>query len=275
MTAFFSEALARRLLADELCAVSVVEETGSTNDDLKEMARLQAPRVPVLLVAQEQSAPRGTKGRAWIPPEAGLYFSVALPLPRLCGLSAVAVGLAVTDASRSFGLDVGLKWPNDIWVAGGKAGGILCEAVQDDAGRWTLVAGIGCNLSIGAKHAVMQTTSGWPIQDFRSAGGALLQTDEAARTAFVAACTRHIVERVRSLSNERANAVIREDWAKADAFFGQVVHWCDGIHSDIRIGIDRGIDDEGRLMMEPIGPDASNRRKDWLCLSGELCSLRR
>lgn len=275
MTAFFSEALARRLLADELCVVSVVEETGSTNDDLKEMARRQAPRAPVLLVAHEQRAPRGTKGRAWVPPEAGLYFSVSMPLPQLCGLSAVAVGLAITDASRAFGLDVGLKWPNDIWVAGGKAGGILCEAVQDDAGRLTLVAGIGCNLSVGAQQAAMQTTNGWPIQDFRSAGGALLQTDEAARTAFVAACTRHIVERVRSLSDESAHAALREDWAKADAFFGQVVHWCDGIHSDVRIGIDRGIDDEGRLMMEPIGPDAPNRDKDWLFLSGELCSLRR
>lgn len=275
MNAFFSEALAHRLLADQGVAVSVVEETGSTNNDLKAAARRAAPQSPMLLVAHEQRMPRGTKGRTWQAPKAGLYFSAALQLPRLCGLTAVAVGLAVTDASRAFGLEVNLKWPNDIWVAGGKAGGILCEAVQDGLGRWTLVAGIGCNLFVDEDQGRARTTNGWPIRDFRMAGGDMLLTDAEARTAFIAACTRHIVSRVRSLSDASASASIREDWAKADAFFGQVVHWSDGIHPDVRIGIDRGIDDDGRLMMEPIGADAADRRDGWLCLSGELCSLRR
>jgi BirA family transcriptional regulator, biotin operon repressor / biotin---[acetyl-CoA-carboxylase] ligase len=58
--------------------------------------------------------------------------------PRL----ALAAGLAVAEAIESFGLQAGIKWPNDVWISQRKVAGILVEAGSDFA-----VVGIGLNVN--------------------------------------------------------------------------------------------------------------------------------
>lgn len=134
--------------------VSVVAETGSTNADLIAAAREGAAEGTVL-VAERQNAGRGRLGRPWITePGAALTFSVLLRpvlvpaaarswLPLLTGV-AVAAGIRAQT-----GLDVGLKWPNDVVAAGGdgpaglgKLAGILAELSGD-----AVVIGIGLNVA--------------------------------------------------------------------------------------------------------------------------------
>ena len=101
----------------------------STNDVLRKMAAAGAPE-GTAVVAGAQTAGRGTKGRAWhSAPGRGLYLSVLLrPAGFDLSLLTLAAGLAARDAVRSsHGLDVRLRWPNDIVFDGRKLGGILCE----------------------------------------------------------------------------------------------------------------------------------------------------
>ncbi len=126
-----------------------VESCSSTNDLAHEMA-LRGEEEGTVIIAEEQTKGRGTKGRNWYSPRGmGLYFSVILrPRKRDLSFLPLAMGLAVKDALfESFGLSVCLKWPNDLVCSGKKVGGILCEASFKGNDLSHVVLGIGLNLS--------------------------------------------------------------------------------------------------------------------------------
>ena len=142
--------------------VRVVEETGSTNDDMKTHARSSRVSRPLVLEAKHQTMGRGTRGRGWKSPEGCLAFSLLLPFSMIrvpVSLVAIAVGMGVCSALRDAGRFACIKWPNDVWFEGGKCGGILCESVKDADGRSVLIAGVGLNRDGAAER----TTNGWPI----------------------------------------------------------------------------------------------------------------
>ena len=128
--------------------------TDSTNTDCAEAARLGAPHGTVYF-ADEQLAGRGRGEHAWRSAAGeGLYVSVllrqGLPSTRLHILP-LSAGLAAADAIRSVsGLSIDLRWPNDLLIAGRKAGGILVEARTEALGAGSVIAfavvGIGINV---------------------------------------------------------------------------------------------------------------------------------
>src|SRR5580693_6134353 len=126
--------------------VNVVTETGSTNEDLIAAARGGATEGTVL-VAERQTRGRGRLGRQWVSePGAALTFSVLLrPAgvpPASRGWLPLLAGVAVAAGIRAqTGLDVSLKWPNDVLTPGGKLAGILGEQTGD-----AVVVGIGLNV---------------------------------------------------------------------------------------------------------------------------------
>ena len=116
-------------------------EVDSTNRVVADLARAGAPD-GVVVGADYQTAGRGRRGRTWeAPPGASLLVSVLLrPAPALVTLAA---GLAAAGACEAVaGVEVGLKWPNDLLVGDAKVGGILTEAVAGAA-----VVGLGVNLA--------------------------------------------------------------------------------------------------------------------------------
>jgi BirA family biotin operon repressor/biotin-[acetyl-CoA-carboxylase] ligase len=107
-----------------------VRSCSSTNDLANAMA-LQGEEEGTVVIAEEQTEGRGTKGRVWFSEKAmGLYISVILrPRKRDLSLLPLVAGLAVRDVlSEMEDLPVELKWPNDLVCSGKKLGGILCEA---------------------------------------------------------------------------------------------------------------------------------------------------
>ncbi len=134
-------------------SVRVVARTGSTNADLLAAAQRGVPAGAVL-VAEEQTAGRGRLDRSWqSQPGASLTFSVlvrprGVP-PASRGWLPLLTGVAIATALRAqTGLDVSLKWPNDVLASGGvpghtgKLAGILAEQTGD-----AIVVGIGLNVS--------------------------------------------------------------------------------------------------------------------------------
>lgn len=135
--------------------VDSLAECASTNTLLLERAALGAPSGTVI-VADRQSAGRGSRGRHWLAsPQASLTFSVLWRfdggLERLAGLS-LAVGLAVVRALEACGAaGIALKWPNDVLHDDAKLVGILVELQNNtpsDACRAQAVIGIGINLTL-------------------------------------------------------------------------------------------------------------------------------
>ena len=127
--------LAGTLFAGKLHFVRV---TGSTNSDALAGARKAAPHGSVYF-ADEQSAGRGRGHHGWISDAGeGLYVSVLLrpqiPALRL-PLLPLAAGLAAAEAIRTVsglipspGLEIDLRWPNDLLIGPRKTGGILVES---------------------------------------------------------------------------------------------------------------------------------------------------
>jgi BirA family biotin operon repressor/biotin-[acetyl-CoA-carboxylase] ligase len=154
------------LAGTRFAAIRSVEQTGSTNTDLVDAARRgEAEQV---LVADHQTAGRGRLDRRWeAAPGASLLMSVLVrpPFPAR-GIHAVpeALGVALVDALRgSTRAAVGLKWPNDIVVAGSaessgadrhapdrKLGGMLSESVVTAGGVEAVVVGVGVNVAWSA-----------------------------------------------------------------------------------------------------------------------------
>ena len=100
-----------------------------------------------VVMTEEQTAGRGRLGRTWISrPGESLALSAMVPaLPDGPGLTWVPLlaGACLVEAMRSAGLaSVGLKWPNDVVVAGKKLAGVLCE-VHANGG---VIVGVGLNL---------------------------------------------------------------------------------------------------------------------------------
>ncbi|WP_097967740.1 biotin--[acetyl-CoA-carboxylase] ligase [Streptomyces sp. or20] len=150
-------ALRRGLLRPDALwtSLEVVESTGSTNTDLAGQARGGAAREGTVLVAEEQTAGRGRLERTWTaPPRSGLFFSVYLepgdiPVERWGWVPLLAGVAAATGLAKSAGVDMSLKWPNDLLVAVAgeerKTGGILGEFAGDG-----IVVGLGINVSLRA-----------------------------------------------------------------------------------------------------------------------------
>jgi BirA family transcriptional regulator, biotin operon repressor / biotin---[acetyl-CoA-carboxylase] ligase len=124
--------------------VEHVSETGSTNADLLARVATDAPDRTVL-AADHQTRGRGRLDRRWdAPPGANLLVSILFRhVPDAPGELTRRVGLAAADAARELsGLDVGLKWPNDLVVDGAKLAGILAQRAPGG----DVVVGLGLNV---------------------------------------------------------------------------------------------------------------------------------
>ena len=155
----------------------VLESTPSTMLDVERRARDGAPEGTVV-VAEEQTAGRGRRGRTWeSAARAGLWWSLLLrpstPADQL-GWLPLLVGVGVARGIRAAtGVSVGLKWPNDIVAPSGKVAGLLAERLGDES----VVVGVGVNVD----HDVAELPMG--AASIRALGHVIDRAD-----LFVAIC---------------------------------------------------------------------------------------
>ncbi len=158
----------RKYLAVEGLDVRVYRSITSTNTVLKTMAEEGAPEGRCL-IAGEQTAGRGRRGRSFYsPPDSGIYLSILLR-PALQAADATSItacaAVAVAEAIESLAtVNAEIKWVNDIYIDGKKVCGILTEASLDcESGQVNyLIVGIGINTRV--------PTSDFP-EDLRSIAG--------------------------------------------------------------------------------------------------------
>jgi BirA family transcriptional regulator, biotin operon repressor / biotin---[acetyl-CoA-carboxylase] ligase len=227
----------------------------STNEEARRRA-LAGDADRLWIVADEQTAGRGRRGRVWISPKGNLHASALLidpcPPPLAAQLGFVA-GVALTRAARDLGAtEVGLKWPNDLMSHGAKCAGILVEGVGVVGRRAACVVGVGVNCAHAAKGLDYATSC------LTRADGQAVAADE-------------LLERLVQRFGEAFDA-----WRAGQAFDGIRAAWLDcalGLGERIAIqkgagqrqGVFEGIDAAGRLLMRSEhGQDTIEAADLWL-----------
>lgn len=213
--------------------------TGSTNDDARDLAIAGADEGTVVL-AREQTKGRGRMGREWSSPYGGVYASVVLrpevELPEAVVLPLV-VGLGVARALERFGVSAALKWPNDLLAPDGrKLAGVLLEGLSEGWRISWVVAGIGVN--------VRETPEG--------ADAVCLDdlSDRRVPLAEVAAAVLDGVGEVYAAWKAGGFAPLREEYGARAWLAGRQVTVSDAHGKVVAAGTVRGIDAQGRLLVE-------------------------
>ena len=127
----------------------------STNDRAKALA-IQGASEGTIVVAEEQSAGRGRKGRSWLSANGdGICLSLILrpsmppgEISQITLMTAVAIAETLLEIS---GADVNIKWPNDILVNGKKIAGILTEMSMEMDVIDYIIIGLGLNVNTEKK----------------------------------------------------------------------------------------------------------------------------
>lgn len=210
----------------------------STNEEARRRALAGEPG-RLWIVADEQSAGRGRRGRVWISAKGNLHASALMIDP--CPPAAAAqlgfvAGVALARAANDLGAtDVGLKWPNDLMSRGAKCAGILVEGVGPGGGRAAYVVGVGVNCA----HA--PEGLGYATSCLTQAGQAVDRSELFER----------LVERFdESLAAWRAGQAfdrVRAAWLDRALGLGERIAIQNGAGK--REGVFEGIDAAGRLIM--------------------------
>lgn len=148
-----SAASIERFLTNPEVQVEFHESIDSTNNRAKKLAAAGAAQ-GTLVVADCQTAGRGRQGRPFYSPAGtGVYFTLVLrpgfPLADVTYITSYAAVCTATAMEEIFGVEVQIKWVNDIFVAGHKCCGILTEAavLPETGGVDYAVVGIGINVA--------------------------------------------------------------------------------------------------------------------------------
>jgi BirA family biotin operon repressor/biotin-[acetyl-CoA-carboxylase] ligase len=214
------------------------EVVDSTSAWAKRHAHELNPVGITCITADEQTGGRGRFGRKWLSPKgqnilATLFFQIPKESPYLGNIGQI---LAYSCASilQEIGLQVQLKWPNDILVLGKKIAGVLCETVE--MGKNIGVA-LGIGLNVNMDETILKTIN-QPATSIAAMTG---------KTWEVKAILERLVGRfVQDFETLQKNgfAVFQPDFEKLLAFKEEEIRCSDGVQ-----GICKGISKEGHLLV--------------------------
>jgi BirA family transcriptional regulator, biotin operon repressor / biotin---[acetyl-CoA-carboxylase] ligase len=218
--------------------VVVLDLVDSTNAEALRRARA-GERGPVWIVAGEQSAGRGRRGRAWASPAGNLHATLMLidpappaVAPQLAFVAGLALHDAVAAAAPSLAPRLALKWPNDLLCAGRKIGGILIEGEGDPV---AVAVGIGVNCRYHPDATEFPATS------VASEGA------DVGTTTLFDGLAAAMETRLRQWRRGSGFAGIRAAWLERAAGVGEPVRVRLSGHETA--GRFETIDDSGRLML--------------------------
>jgi BirA family transcriptional regulator, biotin operon repressor / biotin---[acetyl-CoA-carboxylase] ligase len=228
--------------------VHYFDELESTQQTAAKLAARGALNGEVV-IAERQTAGRGRMGRRWhSPPGVNFYGTFILrpemPVAEAALLSLVA-GVAVAETMELVAPRmVALKWPNDIWIGGRKAGGMIAEAVTDSRQRLACVLlGIGLNLNLAPEDIPVELRD--RATSVMAATGRPCERVELAGELFSRLESRYME------TQSGGFAAVRPLWERYSALTGRQVTVVDGLS---RIGgTVRGIDPDGALLLEAEG----------------------
>ncbi|OKB64209.1 biotin--[acetyl-CoA-carboxylase] synthetase [Serratia marcescens] len=224
--------------------VSVLPVVDSTNQYL--LDRIAELHSGDACVAEYQQAGRGRRGRQWISPfGANLYLSMFWRLEQgpaaAMGLSLV-IGMVMAEVLQRLGAEgVRVKWPNDLYLNDRKLAGILVELTGKTGDAAQLVIGAGINLAMRDANAGA-INQGWI--NLQEAG---IQID---RNELAATLLNELRQSLKQFEIDGLAPFIGR-WRVLDNFIDRPVKLLIGDRQIV--GIARGIDSQGALLLEQDG----------------------
>lgn len=218
----------------------------STNDYLMRRLPNQLTQGQVCL-AEYQSAGRGRRGRQWVSPFGSqiylsMYWHLEQGLSGAMGLSLLSA-LAVSDAIFSVsGVQVELKWPNDIYIEGIKLAGILIDLEGQALEPSHSVIGIGLNLDMPARAAEYIDQRWTDLQSHSET-----KIDRNKLSAQLISCLHARLQQHRS----EGLTTMLDEWHAHDVYLNKRVKLLTG--ERVTKGICRGINNQGALLLEVDG----------------------
>ena len=215
------------------------ESVESTND-----VALERTAEGLVVVADRQTAGRGRRGPSgFSPPGSGLYVSVVLAPAssrvdpaRATMLMTLAAGVALAEGvAAATGLQVDLKWPNDLYVSRRKLAGILAEGAADG----TVVLGYGINVAATAFPPEL----GDRATSLESELGRAVDRPNVLVETLAA-----LSQRYEDLLAGRFDAILGAWRLHAPAASGARVSWA--TNAGTQSGITAGVDDNGALLVK-------------------------
>jgi BirA family biotin operon repressor/biotin-[acetyl-CoA-carboxylase] ligase len=203
--------------ADRLCADQIEHELGTqlvgrrvsvwnrlaSTNDLAARASCSRANEGLVVLAEEQTAGRGRRGRIWTAPaRSSILMSVLLypegPLADPSWLTALGAVAVAEVVSAWTGLPARIKWPNDVRVEGKKISGILVERGE------AAVVGIGLNANLGLDDFSPSLREG--ATSLRILMGTTVDRSELARS-LIQALDRHY-----DLARRRGDSALTSAW---------------------------------------------------------------
>ncbi|MCC2666430.1 MAG: biotin--[acetyl-CoA-carboxylase] ligase [Gammaproteobacteria bacterium] len=185
-------------------------------------------------LAEQQTAARGRRGRAWFSPlGSNIACSLLWHFQKEVDISglAIAVSVMVVHSLKKYGIYTGiqLKWPNDIVFAGRKLAGILLERCGN-----SVVIGIGLNI-----HLPKPSKAEW-IDLTEIAGQSI------ARNYLTGLLINELLKSLTQYQKQGLRAFIQE-WRQHDFLIGKGVTV--SMPQKIVLGQAQGISDSGELLV--------------------------
>ncbi len=196
-----------------------------------------------ICIAEYQSAGRGRRGRNWVSPYGchlyySMYWKLEQGMAKASGLSLV-VACALVDALKRLGVDdLGVKWPNDIYLNGKKLAGVLIEMSGQPDSECHLVIGVGINIS-------MPQAQGTKIDQAWSDLSEAPSSQE--KTNLAIGLQKQLKHDLETFQSEGLDAFL-ERWKAIDQFYGKKVKLLMG-ENQIN-GVCKGIDATGAILLE-------------------------
>ncbi|MDR1927101.1 MAG: biotin--[acetyl-CoA-carboxylase] ligase [Oscillospiraceae bacterium] len=215
------------------------EELDSTNRQLSQWAQEGVPHA-ALLAAGRQSAARGCGEKKFFSPVGGAYFSLLLRtgLPPEGELPVTPrAALAVRRVLLRYGVAVGIKWVNDLFLRGKKVCGILAQALQTPQGS-AVVVGVGLNLR--QSEALPRELE--PIVGYCAAHSDLLPQPPVIIGEIAAELLS-----LCAVQGQPSNAALLEEYRRASIVLGRRVTYLENGCS--RVGVAADILPQGALLL--------------------------
>lgn len=237
--------------------LSIVDVTGSTNDDLLQAGKQGAPH-GTGLAARSQTAGRGRRGHTWDSTAGNLLLSIVLrphvSTSRYSGLAAVA-GLSVLKVLEQLGLadEVTLKWPNDLIARERKLGGILVEASRDIHGEPFAVCGIGVNVAYTPREVPNGSLAAIGLADLNESVPSVETLLREVHRAVVAATDRWANELLTLPASSGPLAPILDDYMAHLTWIGKSAIVRSPAGDEIARGVFKTVDAFGRAIIATDG----------------------
>ncbi|MCR5757772.1 MAG: biotin--[acetyl-CoA-carboxylase] ligase [Selenomonas sp.] len=221
------------------------EEIDSTNNEAKRLARNGAVEGTVV-VAESQTGGKGRLERKFFSPKGkGIWFSVILRpkfLPQEAPKCTLMAAVAVARAMEEFGLEPGIKWPNDLLYENKKLVGILTEMSAEMDGINYIVIGTGINVNID------QSDFPGDIRDVATSLS-MMKGEQLPRVKFFQAVLRAMDDLYGKVQRE-GFAPVLEEWRKYSITLGQEVKVIGVRDGEVYFGKAVDIDADGALLVD-------------------------